>query len=183
MTTNSSLSELKRFITTHNPEGLAIFSNELPEENPSQPLPNGVVAFSLGYTTKGFPVELNKDQDIQNYKHHLETPPGLVLSGGTVLRFVDMCPSHISPMHRTVSLDYGVVIEGDVELVLDSGETRKMKRGDVAIQRGTMHQWKNVSETEWARMMFVLQDSKPVEVGGKILEEDYGTMDGVPKST
>lgn len=38
-------------------------------------------------------------------------------------------------MHRTVSLDYGVVLEGEVVLELDSGETRTMKRGDVAIKR------------------------------------------------
>ena len=40
-------------------------------------------------------------------------------------------------MHRTQSLDFGVVLEGEIELVLDSGETRLLKRGDVAVQRGT----------------------------------------------
>lgn len=53
-----------------------------------------------------------------------------------------MSPGLLSPMHRTVSLDYGVVLEGEVELVLDSGETRVLKRGDVAIQRGTCHAWR-----------------------------------------
>jgi quercetin dioxygenase-like cupin family protein len=86
-------------------------------------------------------------------------------------------------MHRTVSLDYGVVIEGEVELVLDSGETRVLRRGDVAVQRGTMHAWRNTSRTEWARMMYVLQECKPVEVEGKVLGEDYGDMKGVPKSS
>ena len=86
-------------------------------------------------------------------------------------------------MHRTVSLDYGVVLEGEVELVLDSGETRIMKRGDVAIQRGTNHAWRNTSSTQWARMMYVLQESKPVQLGEKALGEDYGEgMDGVPSS-
>lgn len=61
-------------------------------------------------------------------------------------------------MHRTKSLDYGIVLEGQVDLVLDSGETRKMERGDVAVQRATMHQWRNSSEENWARMVFVLQD-------------------------
>ena len=180
----NNLPALKRFITTHDAKGLAIFSNTIPEENPFKLLPNGEAAFALGYTTKGFPVDLNAEADISAYKSTLESPPGLVVSGGTVLRFVDVRPGHLSPMHRTVSLDYGVVIEGECELVLDSGETRLMKRGDVAIQRGTMHQWRNPSETEWARMMYVLQDSEGVEVGGKALGEDYGVgMDGVPKST
>jgi quercetin dioxygenase-like cupin family protein len=85
-------------------------------------------------------------------------------------------------MHRTVSLDYGVVIEGEMELVLDSGETRLMRRGDMAIQRGTMHAWRNPSATDWARMLYVLQECEPVEVAGKKLGEDYGDMQGVPKS-
>ncbi len=76
-------------------------------------------------------------------------------------------------MHRTVSLDYGVVLEGEVELTLDSGEARVMRRGDTAIQRGTMHEWRNPSETSWARMLFVMQDAAPVEIGGKKLEEEY----------
>ena len=86
-------------------------------------------------------------------------------------------------MHRTVSLDYGIVLEGDVELVLDSGETRAMKPGDIAIQRGTNHAWRNSSESKWARMIYVLQPSKPLEVAGKVLGEDLDTMEGVRRST
>lgn len=178
----NTLPALKRFITTHDPKTKkAIFSNAVSEDNKFDPIPNA--AFGLGYVTKGFPVDLNDDADIKVYKPYLESPPGLVAAGGTVLRFVDVAPSHLSPMHRTVSLDYGVVIEGDVELVLDSGETRQMKRGDVAIQRGTMHAWRNTSDTEWARMMYVLQECKPVVLDGEALKEDYGTMKGVPASS
>jgi quercetin dioxygenase-like cupin family protein len=86
-------------------------------------------------------------------------------------------------MHRTVSLDYGVVMHGEIELVLDSGETRLMKQGDICIQRGTMHAWRNASKTEWGRMLYVLQPCKPVVVGDKTLGEDYGTMAGVPPSS
>jgi len=178
----NTLPKLKRFITTHDPKTKkAIFSDAISEDNKFDAIPNA--AFGLGYVTKTFPVDLNDDADINVYKPYLSSPPGLVASGGTVLRFVDVAPSQLSPMHRTVSLDYGVVIEGDIELVLDSGETRDMKRGDVAIQRGTMHAWRNKSDTEWARMMYVLQECKPVEVEGEVLKEDYGTMKGVPKSS
>lgn len=67
-------------------------------------------------------------------------------------------------MHRTQSLDYGVVTEGSVVVMFDSGEERLMHRGDVCVQRATMHAWRNPSETEWARMMFSLQDAKPLSV-------------------
>jgi quercetin dioxygenase-like cupin family protein len=83
-------------------------------------------------------------------------------------------------MHRTESIDYGVVLEGTLELLLDSGETRIMKRGDVCVQRATMHAWKNVTENSgWARMMFVLVASEKVVVGGQELGEDLpGTIGG-----
>jgi quercetin dioxygenase-like cupin family protein len=85
-------------------------------------------------------------------------------------------------MHRTVSLDYGCVLEGEVQLLLDSGEKRVMKRGDVAIQRGTMHQWVNQSEKEWTRMLFVLQESKPLEIAGEKFSEHLDGMAGVRSS-
>jgi quercetin dioxygenase-like cupin family protein len=180
--TPNDLPSIKRFITTHDASTKkAIFSDAISDDIPIDRIPSA--AFRLGYVTKGHPVDLNKDADLQVYKPYLKSPPGLVASGGTVLRFVDMEPGATSPMHRTVSLDYGVVLEGEIELVLDSGETRKMQRGDVAVQRGTMHAWRNLSETKWGRMMYVLQESKPVEVDGEVLGEDYGSMEGVPSSS
>lgn len=86
-------------------------------------------------------------------------------------------------MHRTVSLDYGVVIYGAVELVLDSGETQLMNSGDVCVQRGTMHAWRNTSETKWARMMYVLTPALPVKIGKQVLSEDLGHIQGVRSST
>jgi len=86
-------------------------------------------------------------------------------------------------MHRTVSLDYGIVLDGEVELILDSGEKRLMKPGDVAVQRGTMHAWRNASDTQWARMIYVLTLAKPLHMQGKELGEDLETMKGVRAST
>lgn len=58
-------------------------------------------------------------------------------------------------MHRTNSLDYIFIIDGELELTLSSGEKRVMKRGDVAIQRACLHSWKNMSKTEIARFAAV----------------------------
>jgi len=77
-------------------------------------------------------------------------------------------------MHRTQSLDFGIVIEGTVEMLLDDGSSTLLRRGDVAVQRATMHAWRNPSETEWTRMVFVLQDVKALEVGGRKMGEDLG---------
>lgn len=82
------------------------------------------------------------------------------------MRCVDRPPGLIFPMHRTTSLDYGVVLEGEIELILDSGEKKLMKRGDVSIQRGTMHLLRNTSKTEWGRMLYVLIEAKDVDIEG-----------------
>ncbi len=57
-------------------------------------------------------------------------------------------------MHRTESIDYGIVIEGEMTLVLDDGEAL-LKPGSVVIQRGTNHAWANRSG-KMCRMLFVL---------------------------
>ena len=59
-------------------------------------------------------------------------------------------------MHRTESVDYGVVIEGELTLVLDKGEV-PLKAGSVVVQRGTNHAWANRSG-KTCRMLFVLVD-------------------------
>lgn len=182
MPQENPLPPIQRLVTTHNEKGEAIFSDALDPENQRKFLPEGDAAFALGYLTRGFPVELSDDADIETFKPYLQNPPGIIVSDGTVLRFVDMAPGHVSPMHRTVSLDYGVVIEGDIELILDSGEKRPMKRGDIAIQRGTNHAWRNTSSTSWARMMYILQPAKPISIGGKALGESLGGMTGVRSS-
>ncbi|MDM0059105.1 cupin domain-containing protein [Variovorax fucosicus] len=61
-------------------------------------------------------------------------------------------------MHRTESVDYGVVIEGEVTLVLDQGEVQ-LSAGSVVVQRGTNHAWANRSGRP-CRMLFVLIDGE-----------------------
>ncbi len=61
-------------------------------------------------------------------------------------------------MHRTETLDYGIVIEGELVLVLDQGE-RVLHPGDVVIQRGTNHAWANRSDRV-CRIAFVLIDGR-----------------------
>lgn len=178
---DNRLPQLARFITDHNEQGKAVFSDKIDETLPWQELPDGA-RFCLGYTSHRTPVNLTNDKDLADYEHDLENKPGIMIPGGSVLRLVDMRPGATSPMHRTVSLDYGVVLEGEVELVLDSGEVRLMRRGDLAIQRGTNHAWRNASSRDWARMLYVLQEAEPITIGNKRLEEDYGGIPGVKPS-
>ncbi|KAK3052166.1 hypothetical protein LTR09_006758 [Extremus antarcticus] len=169
------------FLTGHNADGQAIIHSTRPVEWVSYD--EGKFAMRPAYTTT-FPADLNKDADVTEHDKKMESGKlGLVSGGGTVLRYVDFAPDYTCMMHRTQSVDYGIVVEGQIESVLDSGETQLMGRGDVMVQRATMHAWRNPSKTEWARMIFVLQDCKPLFIKGERFGEDLGRgAEGLPPS-
>jgi uncharacterized cupin superfamily protein len=60
-------------------------------------------------------------------------------------------------MHRTETVDVGVVIEGETWLLLDDGSETLVRPGDAVVQRGTNHAWANRSDRP-VRMMFVMID-------------------------
>jgi hypothetical protein len=78
-----------------------------------------------------------------------------------VLRFFEMTPGLISSTCRTAGLDYGVVLESEITLVMDNGAERIPKRSDIAAQRGMMHVWRNCSETDLSRIMYVPRRRHP----------------------
>jgi hypothetical protein len=92
---------------------------------------------------------------------------------------IDFAPGLESPMHRAVSIDYGIVVEGVFELTLDSGETRIMRQGDVSVNRAAAHKWKNITGngTLPGRMMWILLDCKDVIVNGKKVEGFLGELE------
>ena len=169
------------YLTGHNKDGKAIIHSTHPVQWRSYD--EDKLAMREAYTTT-FPADVNNDADVQDHERKLASGKlGLVSGGGTVLRYVDFAPDYTCMMHRTQSLDYGIVLEGQIESVLDSGETQLMGRGDVMVQRATMHAWRNPSKTEWARMIFCLQDCKPLFIGGERFGEDLGRgTEGVPPS-
>ncbi|TVY48703.1 hypothetical protein LOCC1_G001413 [Lachnellula occidentalis] len=165
-TMNSPLRDPTIHITTHNPSGRAIIHSSLP--SPGIPYPAQKAVLNLLYTTSSIPADLNNEVDITTHTALAASGTmGFVNPNGTVCRIVDFAPGNIGMMHRTQSLDYAVVLEGNVLLELDDGSSTLIARGDVAIQRATIHAWKNASETEWARILFVLQDCMPIIAGGR----------------
>ncbi len=70
-------------------------------------------------------------------------------------------PVRHAHMHRTRSIDYAIVLSGEIWAVMDDGETR-MTAGDVLVQRGTNHAWANRSSAPCV-VAFVLIDAKPLD--------------------
>ena len=67
-------------------------------------------------------------------------------------------PARHPYMHRTQTVDYGIVLEGEITLIVEEGET-VVRKGDIVIQRGTNHGWANRSGTN-CRIAFILIDGR-----------------------
>jgi quercetin dioxygenase-like cupin family protein len=74
-----------------------------------------------------------------------------------MVRYTEMAPGAESPMHRTESLDVGIVLDGETWLLLDDGSETRVRAGDAVVQRGTNHAWANRADRP-VRMVFVLID-------------------------
>jgi quercetin dioxygenase-like cupin family protein len=86
---------------------------------------------------------------------------------GTVFRILQLDPGVAPRNHRTDSIDYAVVLKGEVDMILD-GTTVRLKAGDALVQRGTIHDWVN-NGTEPCLIAFVLVAAKSVVAAGKTL--------------
>jgi quercetin dioxygenase-like cupin family protein len=86
---------------------------------------------------------------------------------GTLFRIVEYQPGVASRMHRTETIDYAVVISGEIEMRLDIGSVH-LRAGDVFVQQATLHDWVN-NGREPCRVAFVLVPAKPAAAGGKVL--------------
>ncbi|HYW60370.1 MAG TPA: cupin domain-containing protein [Xanthobacteraceae bacterium] len=82
---------------------------------------------------------------------------------GTRFAVIDFPPGNSGRMHRTETIDYVIVIAGEIDMDLDDSTVR-LRAGDVMVQRGTNHAWVNRG-TERARLAFVLVDAKPLGIG------------------
>jgi quercetin dioxygenase-like cupin family protein len=185
---------LRRIITAHDSKsGRAVFSNAVGEQVSFTgfPVPPGeppTSDYALAYNTNTFPVqglspptsatpEPKADLDIKHYHSQLSDPTPLNPPTGTSCTIIEVPPDAQVPMHRTTTLDYGVIIDGSTELVLDSGEKSILKKGDVFVQRGTAHSWRNITGVKdnggILRVFFVFQPIEQVKLeGGKLLDQD-----------
>ncbi len=175
----------RRVVTGHNAQGQSIVAMNTVLE-PTLHKPEIGVAFWELWRTTSSPASVDNGADPTQQPVHLHpTPQGSVirfvdfapkpkdappappmsleLARGAfgLIKAADAAtwkPGSPHPMmHRTESVDYGIVLEGEVTLVLDDGSETHLKAGDVVVQRGTDHAWDNRSEKP-ARMCFILLD-------------------------
>ena len=156
-------SSIRRVVTGHDKKGAAVFVSDNIYE--TVVIPSRDAAMTTIWTTATVPADLNDETDGR------ERDAGTTLKGGSVIRIVDMLPGASSPLHRTNSIDYGIIISGTIELELDNNNFKTIEAGDIIVQRGTIHKWRNPSADNVCRIVFVLTEAKPFEINGAALQE------------
>ena len=152
------VSKVRRIVTGHDADGRAVFvGDERLEEGP------------LGaqiWSTAELPADNSDPTDGGRREIGIASP------GGSAIRVMTIEPGHRSPMHRTQTIDYGVVIEGSIGLELDDGATKTVGPGEVVVQRGTIHAWVNSTDRP-CRIAFIVLAALPLVAGGRLLEATH----------
>jgi quercetin dioxygenase-like cupin family protein len=155
----SNASVVRRVVTGHDANNVAKVMLDAPAANARRP-PSGLVS-TLIWCTDTTPAEMPAGADFEDMgARKLGTPPP---PNGTRFAVIDFPPGCPPSMHRTETIDYVIVISGEIEMDMDDS-TVKLKAGDVMVQRGTNHAWANRSDKP-ARVAFVLIDAKPLGIG------------------
>ena len=171
---------IRRVVTGHDPHGRAVLSSDGPLPTVVEIAAIAGTVFHEIWSTSGSPASIDNGPDptlgplllppptLGTRIRFVDIPPDtaeFLEHGAKRIRDAfaqigdaDASTVHAgSPhplMHRTESVDYGVVIEGEIVLILDDSEVR-LEQGSVIIQRGTNHAWANRSG-KLCRMLFML---------------------------
>jgi hypothetical protein len=174
----------RRIVTGHNADGKSVVAIDAVMK-PTIEKPELGVAFYEVWNTAGSPVTVDNGRDPTDRPLQIEPPPSgsiirfvdfgpkptaappAMTKEMAQAAFGLVGSAHASTwkpgsphpmMHRTESIDYGIVVFGEIVLVLDDGSRTHLQAGDVVVQRGTDHAWENPSTTNPARMAFILLD-------------------------
>ena len=166
------MSAPRRIVTGHDESGKSVVLSDAPTP---KTLDIETAAFHELWITDQTPVRIAATEP-ETTERPVRVPPP---RGGVTVRFTEMAPGAESPMHRTETLDVGIVLEGETWLLLDDGSETRVGVGDAVVQRGTNHAWSNRADVP-VRMVFVLIDGEitdelrsatgPLEFFDQILE-------------
>jgi mannose-6-phosphate isomerase-like protein (cupin superfamily) len=187
-TTNEAGRNFRRIVTGHDQDGSAIILSDAPPDRVQQVGGPGGPTFFEVWNTRETPVVIDRQSGEPAESGLVLAPPkggtrirvidfppeGDAIRSLTTAEAAekfseiggeDAAQSRTGAphplMHRTQTLDYGIVLEGELTLVVDHGETT-VQAGDIIIQRGTNHAWANRSDKN-CRVVFVLIDGQFVD--------------------
>jgi quercetin dioxygenase-like cupin family protein len=157
---------VRRVVTGHDGRGVARIVRDAPATNVRRSKSGG--RSTLVWCTDRAPAGIPAGNDFEDMGARiLGTPPP---PNGTRFTVNDIPPGRTGPMHRTDTVDYVLVLSGEIEMRLD-GSSVLLKAGDVVVQRGTSHAWINHGP-EPARLAFVLVDAAPLGIGTPVARDE-----------
>lgn len=171
----------RRIVTGHDEDGVSVVVSDGPVPVVRH-LPADGVGFYEIWQTDASPAPISPVEPSEPTQRSLRVAPP---PGGTRIRINEFAPGHLdergrqSPVHRTESIDYGIVLEGEITLLLDDSEVTA-RAGDIFVQRGTDHAWANRGDTT-TRVAFILVDGVFDETLRHLLPEDLALMSGGPR--
>ena len=151
--------KIRRVVTGHDQNGRAVVAIDETCKNVISRRPNH--ASCVIWSSGEFPTENGTAAD-GGAREVATTDPN-----GTVFRLVEYGPGVSPRNHRTESVDYAIVMSGEIDMEMD-GTTVHLRAGDVLVQRGTIHNWINRGTVPCV-VAFVLVAAKPVERAGKLM--------------
>jgi quercetin dioxygenase-like cupin family protein len=159
MANETNYPPIRRVVTGHDKSNVAKVMLDTPATNHKHPQA-GMVSTML-WCTDSAPCQMPIGETFEDMGARVigTAPP----ARGTRFAVIDFPPGNHPGMHRTETIDYVIVIEGEIEMDMDDS-TVKLKQGDIMIQRGTNHAWANRSGKR-ARVAFVLIDAEPLGIG------------------
>src|ERR1700731_669531 len=159
VTEKPSYPPIRRFVTGHDAKKTAKVIMQGPATNAKYPGP-GTVSTMI-WSTDRTPADISIGESIEDLGARIigTAPP----ANGTRFAVIDFPPGNSARMHRTETIDYVIVIAGEIDMDMDCS-TVHLKAGDVMVQRGTNHAWVNRG-TAPARVAFVLIDAEPLGIG------------------
>jgi len=154
---------IRRIVTGHDAREIAKVITDGPATNWKSGSP-GTVS-TLIWSTDSTPADISLGETIEDLGARMlgTAPP----ANGTRFAVIDFPPGNSGRMHRTETVDYVIVISGEIDMDMDNSTVR-LKAGDVMVQRGTHHAWVNRG-TERARLAFVLIDATPLGIGHPVV--------------
>jgi len=158
---------VRRIVTGHDANGKAVVASD--ETLTAVPRRfGGNITGCAVWSTDRMPVDNSREADAAQ-RAGFVTRHNYVGSGaGTTCRITEFAPGHGRFPHRTETVDYAILLSGEIDLELDGDEVVHLKAGDVVVQRGTMHTWINKGSVP-AVFAFILIDAKPAEIDGEVL--------------
>ena len=152
---------IRRVVTGHDPQGKAIVAIDEVAAHRYEGRPGAVVCNV--WTTDESPANNSRDEDAGKRDGRFT-----MLPNGTVFRIIEFKPGVTPRMHRTDSIDYLIVMSGEIDMALDDGVEVHLQQGDVMVQRGTVHNWINRGADSCV-VAVILVHAHPVQAGGKVL--------------